>query len=106
MNSPKRTVCWAALVLALTGLLSRAQDKEPTVDGKTLAEWRTLLKDKDFNQRYRAIKAIGQFGPDARDVAPELAALIKAGFNKSLQQAAAESLGKLGSVALPTALEL
>src|SRR5262245_22324441 len=52
-------------------------EKEPEFDGIPLRMWVELLDSTDFDDRFRALVAIGWIGPPARSAAPRLVRLMR-----------------------------
>src|SRR5207247_583657 len=71
---------------------------------KTLAEWALALKDDDPALRLRAPQAIAQFGTRAAAVLPALQEALREP-DRVKPISLLNSLGKIGSPALPTLLD-
>lgn len=77
-----------------------AEPKETVFDGKTLDQWLKVLGEKDPEPRTRAVLALSQFGPAARDAVPTLISMLKETRDKPearyLRQCVVTALGSIG----------
>ena len=85
----------AAILVLLAAPAARAEDVGAW-EGKTVAEWRTVLVGKDEKQKPRAAAALARIGPAAVDAIPELAKALGSTKNEDLRVNAALALGKVG----------
>src|SRR5262245_40954106 len=109
MNNP--FMLSPGLALALGFLLApatTAQEKvEPMVDGKTVAEWRKLLKDDSVRQRYRAVVSLAKFGSEAKEAVPDLVhVVLNDGERDTMPLMAARALAQIGPAAVPAAIDI
>lgn len=97
---PAGPVLWLALILGSVGT-ARGQG-EPTVDGKSLAQWVDALRRVD-HKPWLALRAIGRFGPKAAAAVPSLIAALDDGSERvqSLAIAALEQIGPDAAAAAP-----
>src|SRR3954470_20544750 len=91
------------VVLALTAGAAQAQkkDREPTVNGKTVAAWVKVLEGKEALPRLQAINSLSQAGPEARKAAPVLLGVFRDKDATFLHPLAAVALARIGPDALP-----
>ena len=61
---------------------------------------KTGMRDDNLHVRTRAIRALGEVGPAAKDVAPELTAML-AKSNRAMQQVIAETLARIHFADVP-----
>src|SRR5260370_33673977 len=87
-----------SLVILTTAQPASAEEKEPTLDGKTLTEWVARLKSADVIERWIATEAVGKIGPAAKTAVPALAEGLK-DKESVVRIGAAESLGRIGPAA-------
>jgi HEAT repeat protein len=91
------------VVLGLAAGAAQAQkkDREPTVNGKTVAAWVKVLERKEGLPRLQAINSLSQAGPEARKAAPALVAVFRDKDATFLHPLAAVALARIGPDALP-----
>jgi HEAT repeat protein len=85
-----RRVLLLAIAVAVTGC-GKAVD--PNYTPPALAE---RLKDSDPNVRYSAARALGKYGPKAKDYVPDLVQALK-DRDKTVRMGAAYALGDVGT---------
>jgi HEAT repeat protein len=98
MRRPTTRLAILGLFLALaSGPLTAAavDDKEPSYNGKPLASWVALLKDKDFYVRRGAAEALKTMGKEAKAAVPALTNALEDNFY-GVRQTAAQALGSIG----------
>src|SRR5262245_20666461 len=90
------------VVLGLAAGAAQAQkkDREPTVNGKTVAAWIKILEGKEGLPRLQAINALSQAGPEARKAAPALVGTFRDKDATFLHPLAAVALARIGPDAL------
>jgi HEAT repeat protein len=95
---PRILLVWAVLLAVLAfPRAARAQDDEPSLLGKKLSEWLTILKDdRDVNRRRGALKAVELIGPrKSKKVVPAVNAALRDDPDDRIREAAAVSLGRM-----------
>jgi HEAT repeat protein len=74
---------------------------EPRHQGKTASMWLDQLKTSpSATERWRAARALGMMGPEARGAVPELSRALK-DDDPMLRAEAASALGQMGPAARP-----
>jgi HEAT repeat protein len=73
-------------------------------DSEALEVMRKVLRDGDARARTRAVRALGDVGPAAKDIAPQLSALLK-GADAEAQQVVAEALAQIKYADVPAVAE-
>jgi HEAT repeat protein len=74
---------------------------EPRREGKTVSMWLDELKTStSTSERWRAARALGAIGPEARQAVPELSRALK-DDDPMLRAEAASALGQMGPAARP-----
>jgi HEAT repeat protein len=112
-------LAWSAQAAPVDDLIAELKDSDPDVRraaAKKLSEsgpearaaapaLLAALKDKDFFVRRFAARAVGKVGADPKDaVGPLVALLNDENEKKVVQEAAAQSLGKMGPGGVPALL--
>lgn len=75
--------------------------KDPTINGRTIAEWRKDLDDKQLLVRIRAVNALMQAGPEARDATASLLKICADKDESLLQPLATLAISRIGPDAVP-----
>jgi HEAT repeat protein len=86
--------------LATAQLKDKEKPKDDTpaeVEGKTLAQWKADIREKDISVRQHAIRMVVRFGPLAREAVPNLI-LALGERDASVRGDAAAALGMLGGM--------
>jgi HEAT repeat protein len=73
--------------------------------GKSTDEWLREMRSSDAAIRLRAVKALGERGPEAEAIVPALAGALK-DEEAFIRRDAAQSLGKIGPEARPAVAAL
>lgn len=98
-----RSTCVVAVLLTLTFAV-RADQEEPVLEGKPLAEWVRLLHDKEANNRYRAAQVLYRQSAQVKAALPALKAALE-DTDQRVRSYAVAALGRLGPENLPRLLE-
>jgi HEAT repeat protein len=91
----------ALFLLALCAGPSLARDDEPSLAGKTLSEWLTMLReDKNPDHRRAALLALERIGPQkSRKIVPAIIVSLREDSEEKVRAAAAVALGRIAGKA-------
>jgi HEAT repeat protein len=99
-GTPMRRIALLLVLLATTAAV-RAEEDDPSLQGKKLSEWIALLQNgKTYTDRYKALLALQLIGPNrSRKVPSALIAAVRENSEEKIRAGAARVLGRFASKA-------
>ena len=93
-----RFSCLALAVVALAALSAPCAEEEPSLRGRTVSQWLTLLHDPQAKVEHRrvALVAMGIFGAKVKGVVPGVVQALRDDAAAEVREGAARTLGQMG----------